>query len=161
MSQDTFLYVEKITSDNGNITTNGAGLLTTAKATVTAALLASDGKLGKTAAGDILDGSGATALIKGGPSATAIQFSTVAGDTSGIIDKNSNKFIAVGTSSYSALSATNHNHGTSTPTLMLSTMNNGASAAQTATVGSIGTITATQYTPAGTTNLTNVIAGVA
>lgn len=85
----------------------------------------------------------------------------VSGSSKGFTDSNGNEFPAVGASSFSTLTATNHNFaGGAVPTYAFCQENNGATAAATAAAMSLGTFTATQYTPAGTANACKVIAGV-
>lgn len=81
-------------------------------------------------------------------------------NTNQLQDGAGNQINAVGSSSFSTLVATNHNFKGATPTFILCQENNGASAAAAAAAMSIGTITATQYTPAGTANACTAIAGV-
>ncbi len=71
-------------------------------------------------------------------------------------DSAGNPLIAMAASSFSTLTATNHNY-TGIPTGALCQENAGASAAATAAAMSIGTITSTQYTPAGTANACTVV----
>lgn len=95
-------------------------------------------------------------------------FATQGGDASqsqsmnagNFIDGAGNEVVAIASSTFSTLTATNHNFKGATPTFLFLTQNAGASAAATAAAMSVGTVGATQYTPAGTANLNNVIAGV-
>lgn len=75
-------------------------------------------------------------------------------------DGAGNEIASFASSTFSTLTATNHLFKGATPTFCFLTQNAGASGAGTAAAMSVGTFTATQYTPAGTANLNNAIVGV-
>lgn len=86
-----------------------------------------------------------------------LQSAAATGAGKKVKDSAGNPLIAMSSSSFSTLTATNHGY-TGTPTGLLIQENNGASAAAAAAAMSGGTITATQYTPAGTANACTAVA---
>lgn len=68
----------------------------------------------------------------------------LAATTTNITDTNGNELVSVARSTFSTITATNHNYATATPNTVLFDQTSG-----TATATGIGTIGATQYTPFG------------
>lgn len=84
--------------------------------------------------------------------------SAAATSAANITDSNGNELTAFGASTFSTLTATNHNYGGAiTPAFAYCQENNGASAAAAAAAMSLGTFSTTQYTPAGTANRCTVL----
>ncbi len=76
-----------------------------------------------------------------------------------ITDSRGNGITAFGASTFSTITATNHNYaGAVTPAFAYVQENNGASAGAAAAAMSLGTFTNTQYTPVGTANRCTVLA---
>jgi|SRR5579883_1872194 hypothetical protein len=117
---------------------------------VASSLLAQDGKFGKAAAGDLMDYSGATALRKLGPTSTKLQ-DVIAATTNNWTDSNGNQINAGAKSTFSTITATNHNYAGATPSIIVLNQQTG-----TATATAAGTIGATQYTPTGGVSATYV-----
>lgn len=128
-----------IYADNGNFTTDGVN----GNTTIGGNTLLSNKKLGAAAAGDIFDFSGAQGILKLGPTSTTLKLN-LACTTTNFVDTNANELVSVARSTFSTITATNHNYAVATPNTVLFDQTSG-----TATATAIGTIGATQYTPTG------------
>lgn len=142
MSQDPTIVADSIRV-NGAITTSNGNFATDASSgalTMAGTLLLSSKKLGITAAGDLLDASGATQIRKLGPTSTKLQ-DNVAATTNNWTDLNNNQINSGGTKiAASANGAVAHTYaGTLTPTLI----NTMLTVAGTVIWGTIGTSNAT------------------
>lgn len=142
MSQDPNIVADSIrvngslTTSNGNFSTDA----TSGNMTMAGTLLLSSKKIGITAAGDLLDASGATQVRKLGPTSTKLQ-DNVAATTNNWTDANANQINSGGTKiSASANGAIAHTYaGTLTPTII----NTMLTVAGTVIWGTIGTANAT------------------
>lgn len=144
MSQDGVIVVEKIISDNRSFQTDGGGNITVVNSiTTTGIVLFGRKKMGFVADGDFIDFSAAQGLLKLGPTSTSLKLSFAA-TTTNFTDTNGNELVAVARSTFSTITATNHNYATATPNTVLFDQTSG-----TPTATAIGTIGATQYTPTG------------
>ncbi len=158
MSQDELVYAAKatiagkISTDNGNFSTDGtSGNVTAAALTASGNVLLSNKKLGAAVAGDMLDLSAATGKIGVGPTSTKLQFQ-LAATTNNLQDNQANELPSCARSTFSTITATNHNYAGSTPNTCLLNQQTG-----TATATAIGTIGATQYTPTGGVSATYAV----
>lgn len=140
---------------NGNLTIAGTVAVTGAQtltgatalngaATLAGVTLVSRKKLGFAADADFIDFSAAQGLLKLGPTSTTLKLSGLAATTSNLTDNNANEIVAVARSTFSTITATNHNYAGATPNTVLFDQTSG-----TATATAIGSIGASQYTPTG------------
>ncbi len=152
MSQDELVYAAKatvtgkISSDNGNFSTDGVsgnisgGTVTGTGIVKGASLQSTSGKFSMTALADIADYSGAQAVRKLGPTSTTLK-DNIAATTTNWTDTNANQINSGGgIISASTNGAKAHNYaGTLTPTLINTTL----TSAGTVIWGTIGTANAT------------------